>query len=131
MERTTNAAVGSYVVVGWEIGKTVAVRQSISTSGHRNALHWRRAHWSIAKEGEPKAEFVNDPTQNMFGWYRWVRECWAGNPDFGVKLHRYEPRVSGEKVRTGSSFPTVLPTGEKRAFINAVTRASIAAAGYR
>lgn len=75
--------------VTWNIGE--AVKAKVAGSDPRNAmpLHFCRAHWRRAQEGQPKAIMRND----VPGWWCWVTECWKGHPAFGTKLHHYSPKL--------------------------------------
>lgn len=93
--------------LSWAIGDEVAPKNSSSTSdGWRAPLHFSRAHWRHAKEGDPKAE----RRPGYPGWWCWVRHSIKGHPDFGIKLHHYTPKIDadGKSAATLAAAEAVL-----------------------
>lgn len=128
-ERTVGNPPAAWVKVGWEIGKAIQASGGISLRGHRQALHWRRAHWVAAEKTDPKSEWVK-PHGREAGWYTWRSDCWAGHPDFGVKLHRYEPRAPGQESNKGAAVPLYASGPERLALMDEAKRSALRQAGY-
>jgi hypothetical protein len=129
VERVTGKVALAFSTVRWKVGsKTRAKAAAAYGDWYGVALHWCRAHWRHAKEGQPKAEWVNIPRKGGWGWYCWAPDCWKGHPDFGVKLQRHEPHlgeprsrfVGGEKVLDSTRF----------AAMGAAHRAAMVEAGF-
>ncbi len=77
--------------VVWNIGAPVRARAGNTIDDyHGVALHFRRAHWRQAKQGQPKAQARPEAR----GFWCWVHECWAGHPAFGIRLHHYSPKLT-------------------------------------
>ncbi|MFC3569189.1 hypothetical protein, partial [Paracoccus simplex] len=131
VERVTGKAAQAYTVVGWEIGRPVAAKVGqITTDGHKKALHWCRAHWAKAAEGEPKAEWVNIPRKGGWGWYRWVKDCWKGHPDYGIKLQRHEPHMPGDPKSLHVGVGSEVVDQMRLAAMSAMQRHSLVEAGF-
>lgn len=102
--RATGRAATAFQTVTWELGRRLGADGApIDGKGHPKALHWCRAHWRAAAEGEPKAEWVDVPFRGGWGWYCWVADSWRGHPDYGIKLQRHEPRMPGDPSRPSMS----------------------------
>lgn len=82
--------------VTWNIGEDVKAKVAATDPQNAMPLHFCRAHWRKAQEGQPKAIERNDAP----GWWCWVSECWKGHPAFGIKLHHYTPRLRDESLAT-------------------------------
>jgi hypothetical protein len=120
----------AFSTVRWKIGKrTQAIGNCLTEEGHPKALHWCRAHWRRAEEGQPKAEWVNIPRKGGWGWYCWAADCWKGHPDFGIKLQRHEPYIEGEPRSRFVDGPKILDETRFSAMA-AVQRAALFEAGY-
>lgn len=89
VERSAGFAPAGWYRVTWNIGDDVKAKVATSDPDNARPLHFCRAHWRHAAEGQPKAIQRNDAQ----GWWCWVRECWKGHPAFGVKLHHYTPKM--------------------------------------
>lgn len=129
-ERLFNVAFSDWVTVQWTIGKASQARSRNQDVNHGIALHWRRAHWSKAKAGEPKAEWIRDRHSGEFGWFRWVSDCWVGHPDFGIRLHNNRPCLEGRVERPGGSAPFAAAMPGRIAAFNAATQAALQEAGF-
>lgn len=88
-ERRFGFAAMGWHRVTWNIGEDVKAKVARSDPDNAMPLHFCRAHWRKAAEGQPKAIKRNDEP----GWWCWVSECWKGHPAFGVKLHHYTPQL--------------------------------------
>lgn len=131
IDRKTGATGVGYFRVGWNIGKAVSAQGGqITTAGHENAFHWVRSYWAKASEGEPKAEYINLPTKEGWGWYRWVADCFRGNPEVGIRLHHYDPRVQGQEKAPGRFVLFSASSAERLALMDAAKRAALQQAGY-
>jgi hypothetical protein len=131
MERELGRAPAAYFRIGWELGKPVdAEVKNEGIGGWRQALHWVRPHFANAKEGEPKAEWLNLPTKGGWGWYRWVADCWKGHPDFGTRLHHYDPGLPGDRRPPGAQFGFTASSPERMAMMDAAKRAALQQAGF-
>ena len=130
VERVTGKAAMAFSVVSWKIGKHAkAIGSRLSEEGHPKALHWCRAHWRRAEEGQPKAEWVNIPRKGGWGWYCWAADCWKGHPDFGIKLQRHEPHFEGEPRSRYIAGDRVLDS-TRFAAMGAAQRAALVKAGF-
>lgn len=129
VERLTGAAPFAFQTVSWELGKRVAQRgDAITTEGHRKALHWCRAHWREAREGQPNAKWVNLPWRGGWGWYTWVADCWKGHPDYGVKLQRHEPHMPDDRPERSQAAAVLNDT--RWTAMTSAYRASLSEAGF-
>lgn len=70
--------------VTWTINKRVTAKTDRSEEGWHQALHYRRGY-----------EMRNGT---------WVEGHWRGHPDYGIRLHRYTPKLIGEPKRRGSKI---------------------------
>lgn len=130
VERVAGKAAMAFSVVSWKIGKHAkAIGNRLSEEGHPKALHWCRAHWRRAEEGQPKAEWVNIPRKGGWGWYCWAADCWKGHPDFGIKLQRHEPHFEGEPRSRYIGGDRVLDS-TRFAAMGAAQRAALVEAGF-
>jgi hypothetical protein len=91
-ERALGFAPAGWYRVTWNIGEDVKAKVADSDPDSARPLHFCRAHWRQAIEGQPKAIARNDAP----GWWCWVKECWRGHPAFGIKLHHYTPKLRDE-----------------------------------
>lgn len=89
IERKLGFAVNGWHSVTWNVGSEVKAKVAETDSENARPLHFARAHWRRAQEGQPKAQRRNDAP----GWWCWVKESWRGHPAFGVKLHHYTPKI--------------------------------------
>lgn len=130
IERVTGKAAMAFSVVSWKIGKCAqAIGNRPSEDGHPKALHWCRAHWRRAEEGQPKAEWVNIPRKGGWGWYCWAADCWKGHPNFGIKLQRHEPHLDGEPRSRFVEGEQVLDA-TRFAAMGAAQRSALVEAGF-
>ena len=129
MERTIGQPALGYTEVRWTIGKSIKARQSDGSPMRGMPLHWNRAHWRKANEGEPKAEWRSSGPHGA-GWYCWASDYYAGHPDFGVKLQMHAPRMLGEERRPGAVAPHAALSPDRLAVMNEQKRAALIAAGY-
>jgi hypothetical protein len=124
MERTFGHAVAAYTEVRWTIGKPKTARTGTGTTTRGLPLHWNRAHWQKANEGEPKAEWRSSGPHGA-GWYRWVSDYYAGHPDFGIKLQMHAPRMLGDKTRPGGLVPHGAMSAERLAVMDEQKRVAL------
>jgi hypothetical protein len=129
MERTIGQPALGYTEVRWTIGKSIKARQSDGSPMRGMPLHWNRAHWRKANEGEPKAEWRSSGPHGA-GWYCWASDYYAGHPDFGVKLQMHAPQMLGEERRPGAVAPHAALSPARLAVMNEQKRAALIAAGY-
>lgn|GEM_PF-6547677 len=130
VQRVTGKAAMAFSVVSWKIGRRQrAISTHLTEEGHPKALHWCRAHWRRAVEGQPKAEWVNIPHKGGWGWYCWAADCWKGHPDYGVKLQRHEPYLEGEPRSRFSGSDQVLDA-TRFAAMGSAHRAAMVEAGF-
>lgn len=131
VERITGKAAMAYSVVSWQVGAGVKAKGNPGgDSDLKVALHWCRGHWRKADPEWENAEWVA-PTQGApCGWYIWVKDCWKGHPDHGIKLQDHKPRMKGEKVRRGSHAPSSVPNATRLAAMSAQQRAMLVQAGH-
>lgn len=88
-EGLTGQPAAAWFRVSWTLGKAVRAKGGNRKSDvTKVALHWCRAHWRICKPTARGATWHAD----RGGWYTWVKDCWRGHPDNGIRLHHYEPR---------------------------------------
>ena len=92
IKKMTGVTVQGWHRVTWNIAGSISARRGQAAVRHGVALHFRRAHWRRAHEGAPKSE----RRDYCPGWWCWVRESWAGHPAFGVRLHHYTPKLTGD-----------------------------------
>jgi len=75
----------------WTIGeKALQKTSAVRDENWRLPLHLVRGHWRQAKENDP----ASIQRVNRSGWWTWIKSHFKGHPDFGVRLHHYEPTVS-------------------------------------
>lgn len=130
VQAVTGQAAMAFSTVRWKIGRrTQAIGNCLTEEGHPKALHWCRAHWRRAQEGQPKAEWVNIPRKGGWGWYCWAADCWKGHPNFGIKLQRHEPYFEGEPRSRYVGGESVLDATRFSAMA-AAQRAALFEAGY-
>jgi hypothetical protein len=129
VERITGKAALAYSVVSWQIGAGVKAKNRPDVeSDLRLPLHWCRGHW---RRAEPHWDGVVwlEPTQGApAGYYIWIRDCWKGHPDHGIKLQDHRPTMKGEKPALIDCV-TAVPSAEKLAAMSAQQRAMMVAAG--
>lgn len=102
-QRVLKGVVPAWNVVTWRVDAPTKPKNSDAQPGTRMPLHFCRAHWMHGEEGWPKA--VQRPGKP--GWWVWRRHSWKGHPDFGVKLHRYRPRLDEDPKRKIGIVPTI------------------------
>lgn len=130
VERVLGRPAKGWTEVGWSIGKPVMPRGGeISEEGHPKALHWCRGHYRRARSSQPRAVWLEPPEVLEAGWYVWVRDCWKGDPAYGLRLQRHAPRLPGEKREPpGAASPSkaldrarfeALGEAERRALVEA------------
>lgn len=118
-----------YVRVAWQVGGKTRPKQGVADKHHGVALHWCRAHFAVAEEGQPKAEWLNVPIRG-WGWWRWVADSWKGHPDFGIKFHSYVPHLE-DRCPQIAKFPTFTASSADRlAYLDAAKVQALRAAGF-
>ena len=130
LERLTGKPALAYSTVTWQVG--AGVRAKGNPDGDTDlkvALHWCRAHWRRADEKHPRSEWIQPYFAKEAGWYTWVRDCWKGHPDHGIKLQRHEPKMIGER-RKGAVVPEGVPNAVKLTAMSAQQRAMMVQAGF-
>ncbi len=130
VERATGKAAQAWSTVTWNLGQAGdrgAAR--FTTQGHPKALHWCRAHWRNAEEGQPRSEWVDPRDGGGPGWHTWVKDCWKGHPQYGIKLQRHEPKLPGEAREQGGHRPTVLDE-TRLAALGAAQRQALEQSGH-
>jgi hypothetical protein len=129
VERVTGRAALAYTVVSWEVGSGVRALGSTAEADQafKMPLHWCRAHWRESNSTCPSAQWVT-PMFRRPGWYVWVRDCWKGHPDHGIKVQRHEPRMPGESPVRVKQDP--VPSAAKLDALAAQQRAMLVQSGH-
>lgn len=123
-EHLTGQPAAAWFRVSWTIGKTVRAKGGKGNSNATTvALHWCRAHWRICEKSAPGATW-HAPRR---AWYTWVKDCWKGHPDNGVRLHHYEPRLLDASRQ---SRRKVAPHRKSLAVLNAAKAEALRLAGF-
>lgn len=130
VQRLTGRAALAYSVVSWQVGAGVNARGNKGgDTDLKVALHWCRGHWRRADAHHPRSEWIRPHAGAKPGWFTWVRDCWKGHPDHGIKLQRHEPRMVGEKRERGGEVVSA-PSAEKLAAMSAQQRHALVEAGF-
>lgn len=130
VERITGKAAQAWTNVRWTVGERSAAKRSKGDEEWKGrALHWCRAHWRSCNPGDVGAQWVDRKSGGKSGWHKWIKDCWRGHPDFGIKLQRHKPAMPGEK-RPGAQYPTAIVDQTRFKAMGAQQRASLAAAGF-
>ena len=75
--------------ISWTVGETVTPARRSGHPEHGMPLHIVRAHWRKYPRGTARAvRRAGHP-----GWWTWVSHHFRGHPAYGVKLHRYRPKI--------------------------------------
>lgn len=125
---TKNADVG-YSQVSWTVGKPRIVQDNGMQTEIRMPLHWCRGHWRKEDHQTPKAQWVT-PMYRPAGWYVWVKDCWKGHPDFGIRLQHHNPLIAGERAKSGGMIPSRGPSVERLAVMTEQARFAMLHAGF-
>ena len=75
--------------IKWTVGRGRPGGGRSDDPKHHKALHYCRAHWRRTHEGAPRAV----TRRGQPGFWTWVKGCYKGHPDFGVKLAVRVPEV--------------------------------------
>lgn len=75
--------------ISWTVGETVTPARKSGHPDHGMPLHIVRAHWREYPRQTARA--VRRPGRP--GWWTWVSHHFRGHPAYGVKLHRYRPKI--------------------------------------
>lgn len=123
-EALTGNPAAAWFRVSWTLGKAVRAKGGNGKSHvTKIALHWCRAHWRICKPSARGATWHAD----RGGWYTWVKDCWRGHPDNGVRLHHYEPRFVDDPRPQGRA---VAPHRYSLAALDAAKAEALRLAGF-
>lgn len=75
--------------ISWTVGEATTPARKSGHPDHGMPLHIVRAHWR--KYPRETARAVRRPGRP--GWWTWVPHHFRGHPAYGVKLHRYRPKI--------------------------------------
>ncbi|XAI95580.1 hypothetical protein [Nostoc phage Nsp-JY21] len=94
IRQITGAEPLAYTQVGWDISKPAKAKlQTSDGGGSPRALHWSRGHWRRCDATDPKAVWVTNRVTGEGTWRKWIRDCWKGSFEHGLKLQSHAPHV--------------------------------------
>lgn len=86
----------AWYTLAWTVGRAVHAKIGNGDENHGVALHVVRAHWRFL-DRQTKATIYRKGSRGK-GWYLWIRHHFKGHPDFGVKLHRLQPKFGPDSA---------------------------------